>query len=150
MDADSILQHDSLEKIVRPVLEDENVIAVGGSVRPANGIVIKKGHVIKYRLPRNIIARMQSLEYARSFLAARILLDKINANMIIFGAFGLFEKKTVIAVGGYDSSTMGEDMELVVRLHEFSRMNRKPYKIDFAQDAICWSQTPEKLSELGK
>ena len=121
MDADSILQHDSLEKIVRPVLEDENVIA-----------------------------RMQSLEYARSFLAARILLDKINANMIISGAFGLFEKKTVIAVGGYDSSTMGEDMELVVRLHEFSRMNRKPYKIDFAQDAICWSQTPEKLSELGK
>ena len=36
------LQHDSLEKIVRPVLEDENVIAVGGSVRPANGVVIKK------------------------------------------------------------------------------------------------------------
>ena len=70
--------------------------------------------------------------------------------MIISGAFGLFEKKTVIAVGGYDNSTMGEDMELVVRLHEFSRMNRKPYKIDFAQDAICWSQTPEKLSELGK
>ena len=82
---------------------------------------------------------MQSLEYDRSFLAARILLDKINANMIISGAFGLFEKKT-----------MGEDMELVVRLHEFSRMNRKPYKIDFAQDAICWSQTPEKLSELCK
>ena len=93
MDADSILQHDSLEKIVRPVLEDENVIAVGGSVRPANGVVIKKGHVIEYRLPRNIIARMQSLEYDRSFLAARILLDKINANMIISGAFGLFEKK---------------------------------------------------------
>lgn len=39
---DWILQHDSLEKIVRPVLEDENVIAVGGSVRPANGVVIKK------------------------------------------------------------------------------------------------------------
>ena len=57
-------------------------------------------------------------------------------------------KKTVIAVGGYDNSTMGEDMELVVRLHEFSRMNRKPYKIDFTQDAICWSQTPEKLSEF--
>lgn len=120
------------------------------SVRPANGVVIKKGHVIKYRLPRNIIARMQSLEYDRSFLAARILLDKINANMIISGAFGLFEKKAVIAVGGYDNSTMGEDMELVVRLHEFSRMNRKPYKIHFAQDAICWSQTPEKLSELCK
>lgn len=38
MDADSALQYDSLRKIALPLLEDENVIAVGGSVRPANGI----------------------------------------------------------------------------------------------------------------
>ena len=131
MDADSVLQHDSLEKIVRPVLEDENVIAVGGSVRPANGVVIKKGHVIKYRLPRNIIARMQSLEYDRSFLAARILLDKINANMIISGAFGLFEKKTVIAVGGYDNSTMGE--ETVVLLSHKKPDGHINVKVEFGE-----------------
>lgn len=150
MDADSILQYDSLERIVRPVLENDHVVAVGGSVRPANGVVIQKGRVLQYHLPKNLLACMQALEYDRSFLAARILLDKFNGNMIISGAFGLFEKRTVVAVGGYDHNTMGEDMELVVRLHEFCRANRRPYQIKYAADAICWSQAPEKLSDLSK
>ncbi|MDD5832049.1 MAG: glycosyltransferase [Clostridiales bacterium] len=150
MDADSILQHDSLERIVRPVLEDENVVAVGGTVRPANGVLIKDGHVIKYRIPKNILAAMQTLEYDRSFLAARILFDRFNGNLIISGAFGLFKKNTVVAVGGYDRGTMGEDMELVVKLHEYCRANRHPYRIRFASDAVCWSQVPERLKDLGK
>ena len=150
MDADSVLQYDSLERIVRPVLENRDVVAVGGSVRPANGVVIKDGRVVKYRLPKNLLACMQALEYDRSFLAARILLDRFNGNLIISGAFGLFEKRTVIAAGGYDAGTMGEDMELVVRLHEFCRANHRPYQIKYAPDAVCWSQAPEKLSDLSK
>ncbi len=150
MDADSVLQYDSLERIVRPVLENRNVVAVGGSVRPANGVVIENGRVVKYHLPHNLLACMQALEYDRSFLAARILLDRFNGNLIISGAFGLFEKRTVVAAGGYDASTMGEDMELVVRLHEFCRANHRPYAIKYAPDAVCWSQAPEKLSDLSK
>lgn len=150
MDADSVLQYDSLERIVRPVLEHPDVVAVGGSVRPANGVVIQNGRVVKYRLPKNLLACMQALEYDRSFLAARILLDKFNGNLIISGAFGLFEKRTVIAAGGYDPSTMGEDMELVVRLHEFCRANHRPYKIKYAANAVCWSQAPERLRDLSK
>ncbi len=150
MDADSVLQYDSLERIVRPVLEHRDVVAVGGSVRPANGVVIQDGRVVQYRLPKNLLACMQALEYDRSFLAARILLDRFNGNLIISGAFGLFEKRTVIAAGGYDASTMGEDMELVVRLHEFCRANHRPYQIKYAPDAVCWSQAPERLRDLGK
>ncbi len=150
MDADSVLQYDSLERIVRPVLENKNVVAVGGSVRPANGVVIQNGRVVKYGLPKNLLACMQALEYDRSFLAARILLDRFNGNLIISGAFGLFEKRTVVAAGGYDPSTMGEDMELVVRLHEFCRSSHRPYQIKYAADAVCWSQAPERLSDLRK
>lgn len=150
MDADSVLQHDSLERIVRPVLEYKNVVAVGGSVRPSNGAVIQNGRVLRYHLPHKLLACMQALEYDRSFLAARILLDKFNGNMIISGAFGLFEKKTVIAAGGYDPDACGEDMELVVRLHAFCRLNGCPYQIKYAADAICWSQAPETLSDLSK
>lgn len=150
MDADSVLQYDSLERIVRPVLENKNVVAVGGSVRPANGVVIQNGRVVRYGLPKNLLACMQALEYDRSFLAARILLDRFNGNLIISGAFGLFEKRTVVAAGGYDPSTMGEDMELVVRLHEFCRASHRPYQIKYAADAVCWSQAPERLSDLRK
>lgn len=150
MDADSVLQHDSLEKIVRPVLENDNVVAVGGAVRPCNGTQIADGHVVSQRLPKNILACMQALEYDRSFLAARILFDKFNGSIIISGAFGLFKKDVVIAAGGYDCDTMGEDMELVVKLHVYCRKNEIPYLIKYAIDAVCWSQAPETFDDLRK
>ena len=150
IDADSVLQKDSLSKIVKPVLENENVVAVGGAVRPSNSVEIKDGKVINYRLPRNLLACMQVLEYDRSFLASRILFDKFNGSLIISGAFGLFKKDTVVAAGGYDASTMGEDMELVVKLHDYCVSNDVPYLIRYATDAICWSQVPENLGDLCK
>jgi biofilm PGA synthesis N-glycosyltransferase PgaC len=150
MDADSVLQFDSLEKIVRPVLEDPNVVAVGGAMRPCNGAEIENGKVVKYRMPNGLIAAMQVMEYDRSFLASRILFDKFNGNIIISGAFGLFLKSVVIAAGGYDNTTMGEDMELVVKLHVFCRENERPYRIRYATDAVCWTQVPESLTDLCK
>ncbi len=150
IDADSVLQRDSLSKIVKPVLENENVVAVGGAVRPSNSVEIKNGRVVNYRLPSNLLACMQVLEYDRSFLASRILFDKFNGSMIISGAFGLFKKDTVIMAGGYDASTMGEDMELVVKLHDYCISNDLPYLIRYATDAICWSQVPENLADLCK
>lgn len=148
MDADSVLQRDSLEKIVRPVLEDDNVAAVGGAVRPCNDMVIEDGIIKQYHMPHNFLASMQVLEYDRSFLAARILFDKFNGSIIISGAFGLFKKSVVVGAGGYDPSTMGEDMELVMKLHVFCREHHMAYRVRYATDAICWTQAPEKLKDL--
>ena len=150
MDADSVLQYDSLSKIVQPVLEQSNVVAVGGTVRPSNSVELENGRVKKYQLPRNLLACMQVLEYDRSFLASRILFDKFNGALIISGAFGLFKKDIVISAGGYDHTTMGEDMELVVKLHEYCVTNEIPYAIRYATDAICWTQAPERLRDLCK
>lgn len=150
MDADSVLQYDSLKNISEPVLQNRNVVAVGGLVRLSNDVELEQCRVKKYRLPKNIIAAMQVLEYDRSFLASRILFDKFNGSLIISGAFGLFKKDVVIQAGGYDHNTMGEDMELVVKLHEYCRANNMKYKICYATDAICWTQAPEKLGDLKK
>lgn len=150
MDADSVLQYDSLDKIIRPVLEEGDVIAVGGAVRPCNGTEIRNGRVVSYHLPDKVIPCMQVLEYDRSFLAARILFDKFNGSIIISGAFGLFKKNIVVDAGGYDASTMGEDMELVVKLHVFCREHGLPYRIRYATDAVCWTQAPETLGDLCK
>lgn len=150
MDADSVLQYDSLRRIVQPVLADGNVVAVGGIVRISNDVELENGRVKRYRLPRNILAFMQVLEYDRSFLASRILFDRFNGSLIISGAFGLFKKSTVIAVGGYDRKTLGEDMELVVKLHEYCTSNSIPYSIRYASDAICWTQAPERMRDLCK
>lgn len=150
MDADSMLQTDSLEKIVRPVLEEGNIVAVGGAVRPCNGAEIRDGRVISYHLPNKIIPCMQVLEYDRSFLASRILFDKFNGSIIISGAFGLFKKSVVVEAGGYDPTTMGEDMELVVKLHVYCREHNISYRIRYATDAVCWTQVPETLHDLRK
>lgn len=150
MDADSVLQRDSLQKIATPVLENQNVVAVGSMIRISNDSVFEYGQLVQLRLPRKLVAAFQVLEYERSFLASRILLDKFNANLIISGAFGLFRKDAVLNVGGYQVGSMGEDMELIVKLHAYYRANRLPYAIKYAYDAVCWTQAPERLRDLLK
>jgi len=108
MDADSALQKDSLELLVRPILEDENVVACGGFIRLSNAVELRDGVVQRYELPKNMLASMQVLEYDRSFLASRIMLDQYNGNLIISGAFGLFQKELVLACNGYDINTVGD------------------------------------------
>lgn len=148
LDADSILQKDTLEKIIQPVLENDKVIAVGGLVRALQSVEVKDGEIIKYILPTNPIVAMQVMEYERSFLASRIMNDYFNGNLIISGAVGLFKKDMVINVGGYDTETLGEDMELVVKLHTFCRNNKIPYYIKYEPNAICWSQVPNSLKGI--
>lgn len=145
MDADSVLQRDSVKQIVNPVLEDESVAAVGGLVRISNGAVLKNGEVVDYNIPWNPVVGMQILEYDRSFMASRIFLDKFNGNLIISGAFGLFKKDIVIAAGGYDCETVGEDMELVLKIHSFCRTNKISYSVKYAPEAVCWSQCPSDI-----
>lgn len=150
MDADSILEKDALTRIAIPVLENIDVVAVGSMIRISNDSIFKDGELIQMKLPRKIIPALQVLEYERSFLASRILFDKFNANLIISGAFGLFKKEAVLAVGGYQVSSMGEDMELIVKIHSYYRSNKLPYNIKYAYDAICWTQAPERLRDLIK
>lgn len=150
MDADSILQRDSLEKIAVPILENQNVIAVGSMIRISNDSVFQDGELVELRLPKKLTPAFQVLEYERSFLASRILLDKFNANLIISGAFGLFNKEAVVNTGGYHVGCIGEDMELIMKLHSYCRSNKIPYQIKYAFDAVCWTQAPERLRDLMK
>lgn len=148
IDADSILQSDSLSKIAIPVLESQDVVAVGSMIRISNDSIFENGKLLELRLPKKLIPALQVLEYERSFLASRIFLDKFNANLIISGAFGLFEKKAIVNLGGYHIGSMGEDMELIVKLHSYYKSNKLPYKIKYAYEAVCWTQVPERMKDL--
>ncbi|GEN57059.1 glycosyl transferase family 2 [Halolactibacillus alkaliphilus] len=150
LDADSLLQTNALEKIIQPVLADESVVAVGGMVRIAQCVKMIDGHVLDYKMPWNPIIGMQVVEYDRSFLASRILLDQFSGNLIISGAFGLFKKDVVLSAGGYRTNTIGEDMELVMRLHTFMLNNNRPYKVKYHPEAICWSQAPGSVKDVMK
>jgi len=148
VDADSILQRNSLQQVVQPFLRDPRMIATGGTVRAANGCEVKDGHLTHVDLPRNPLARFQVIEYLRAFLFGRLGWSSINALLIISGAFGLFKKAAVIEAGGYRRNTIGEDMELIVRLHRHMREGRRPYRIEFVPDPVCWTEVPEDLRTL--
>jgi cellulose synthase/poly-beta-1,6-N-acetylglucosamine synthase-like glycosyltransferase len=151
MDADSLLEPDALLRAVRPFVEEPTkTVAVGGTIRIANGSRIEAGRVVKIALPTNLLALIQIVEYLRAFLMARLALGKMQVLTVISGAFGLFRRQTAVAVGGYSHGTVGEDMELVIRLHRRLREARIDYRIDFIPEPVCWTEVPEDLRILGR
>lgn len=148
VDADSILQRDSLLRVVQPFLDDERTVAAGGTVRVANGSEVRGGFLVSSGLPGSLLARLQVVEYLRAFLFGRLGWSPLNALLIISGAFGLFDRDRVVAAGGYRTDCVGEDMELVVRLHDYHRQRRIPYRIRYVPDPICWTEVPEDLGTL--
>jgi cellulose synthase/poly-beta-1,6-N-acetylglucosamine synthase-like glycosyltransferase len=148
VDADSILQRDSLEKVVEPFLRDPTVVATGGTVRVANGCRVSGGFLTKVGLPNNLWARFQVVEYLRAFLFGRLGWSAMNGVLIVSGAFGVFRKDAVVMAGGYRPDTIGEDMELVVRMHRLLRERGQPYRIEFVPDPVCWTEAPEDYKTL--
>jgi cellulose synthase/poly-beta-1,6-N-acetylglucosamine synthase-like glycosyltransferase len=148
VDADSILQPDSLRRIVRPMVLDAHVVACGGTVRVANGCKLRRGIVESVGLPRRLISLLQITEYLRAFLFGRLGWAPLNALLIVSGAFGLFRKEAVVSAGGYRTDCVGEDMELIVRLHRLLVAQRKRYRIEFVPDPVCWTEAPESWRVL--
>jgi cellulose synthase/poly-beta-1,6-N-acetylglucosamine synthase-like glycosyltransferase len=151
VDADSVLERDALLRIMVPILADpKRVVAVGGIIRVLNGSEIKAGTLQRVRLPRKSIEVIQVIEYLRAFLIGREAWAQGNMLTIISGAFGLFRTDLVRAVGGYRSRAIGEDFELVVRLHRHLLEKGADYEIRFVPDPMCWTEAPSDLRSLGR
>ena len=151
VDADSVLERDALLRIMVPVLADpKRVVAVGGIIRVLNGSEIAKGTLRRARLPRKSIEIIQVIEYLRAFLIGREAWSQGNMLMIISGAFGVFRTDLVRAVGGYRPNTIGEDFDLVARLHKHLLEKRAEYRVHFVPDPMCWTEVPSDLKSLSR
>jgi len=149
VDADSLLDHDSLLQVMRPFIEEpEEMVAVGGRICIVNGCTVKAGQVVDVALPARPLPLLQSIEYIRAFLIARLAWSRLGAMLIISGAFGLFRRSAAVQVGGYSHDTVGEDMEIVVKLHRHFRERNQPYQMRYVADSVCWTQAPETLAVL--
>lgn len=148
VDADSLIDDQALAKIIEPFARDWRVIAAGGTIRVANDCEIRGGQVTKVRLAKKIIVRMQVLEYLRAFLFGRVGWAALDSLLIISGAFGVFKRKYLINAGGYSTATVGEDMELVLKLNRKMKKSEREYKVVFFPDPVCWTQVPEDFETL--
>ncbi len=149
LDADSILERDALLKVMKPIVEsDEEVVATCGSIFLVNGCTIEGGEIVEIRTPKQRIVLMQMIEYFRAFLFGRLGLSRFNILLIVSGAFGLFQKNIVVQAGGYKEGLVGEDMELVVRLHRYMKENKLDKRIEYVPAPVCWTQAPESMEVL--
>lgn len=151
MDADSIISPDALLKMVKPFLQSqERVIATGSIVRIANSCTIEDGSLVDVQLPTSLLARFQALEYIRVFLLSRLGWSRLNGLLIISGAFGLFDREIAMKAGGYYTKTVGEDMELTIRMRRYMHDHDLPYKVVYIPDPLCWTEAPTSLSQLSR
>lgn len=149
IDGDSILEQDALLKAMKPVLAaDGKIIAVGGSIRVANGTTIARSKIEVIDLSSKPLVIMQIVEYFRAFLIGRLGFSRFNQLLIISGAFGVFRKDKVIHIGGYQEGTVGEDMELIVRLQRMIREEKLADQIEYIPDPVCWTEAPESFNDL--
>ncbi|HEX8576918.1 MAG TPA: glycosyltransferase [Flavobacterium sp.] len=152
IDVDCILDKDSLLKLAKPFLESygKRVIATGGVVRIANQCIIKNGRLIEVNIPDKMLPRIQVLEYLRAFLLGRMAWGRLDGLLLISGAFGAFDKEIALLAGGYSTETVGEDMELVVRMRRYMLENKIPYTISYIPDPLCWTEAPEEFKIFKK
>ncbi|OIQ30048.1 MAG: glycosyl transferase family 2 [Bacteroidetes bacterium MedPE-SWsnd-G2] len=150
IDVDCLLLENALQKMIKPFLEDTDgkVIAAGGVIRIANACKIKQGKLIDVNLPKNLLVQAQILEYIRAFLLGRMAWSRLNGLLVISGAFGIFDKETAIAVGGYDTNTVGEDMEIIVRMRRYMEEQNKKYKVSYIPDPLCWTEAPDNYKSF--
>ncbi len=152
IDVDSIIASDALLKLAKPFLEeqDKRIIATGGVIRVANSCEIEGGQLIKVGVPTALLPKFQVLEYTRAFLMSRMAWSKLNGLLIVSGALGLFDKEIAIKCGGYYAKSVGEDMELVVRMRKYMANKGIKHKVDYVPDPLCWTEVPSTLKMFGR
>ncbi|MCK5067980.1 MAG: glycosyltransferase family 2 protein [Bacteroidales bacterium] len=152
IDADSIMEPDALLKLVKPFMEakEKRVIGAGGVIRIANSCEISGGHIKKVNLPKQFLPRAQVMEYTRAFLMGRMAWSELDGLLLISGALGMFDREIVIQSGGYSTNTVGEDMELVVRIRRYMADNKLDYDVVYIPDPLCWTEVPSNWKILAR
>ncbi len=166
IDADSIIDEDALLHAFRMALDNRNIVAIGGQIAVVNGCDVRDGKIRSKKVPKDRLAIFQMLEYIRAFTLGRAGLARLDALLIISGAFGIFRKDFVVKVGGYltqrltskiayeytapNAETVCEDMEIIVRMHRYIKEKGLTNKIAFAPHPLCWTEVPESIVSLWK
>ena len=149
IDADSLLDPDALLVVSKPFADDPvRMVATGGMVRVANDCPVIAGRVTEVRMPASWLARIQVVEYLRAFLLSREGWSRMGALILISGAFGVFRRDMLVEVGGLQHGSLGEDFELVMRLHKRLRDQGRDYRVEFVAEPICWTEVPISVKVL--
>jgi cellulose synthase/poly-beta-1,6-N-acetylglucosamine synthase-like glycosyltransferase len=150
IDADTLIEPEGLERLIRPFLTGEDIVAAGGTIRPVNGCTVQRGRVVSVRAPTRALAGIQVVEYVRAFLFGRVGWNRLGGNLIISGAFGMFRRSSLVAKGGYERKCICEDMEAVVGVRRWGYEHAIPQRVVYIPDPVGWTEVPESTRVLGR
>ena len=152
IDVDTIIDPHVIQYLIKPFFDysDRKVIAVGGAIRVANSCKFHRGHLQEVNIPRNLLARFQVLEYTRSFLLSRLGWNRLNGLILVSGALGMFDREVVAACGGYNTYTVGEDMDLVIRMRRYMYERKEKHRVVLIPTPLSWTEVPEKTKVFGR
>jgi cellulose synthase/poly-beta-1,6-N-acetylglucosamine synthase-like glycosyltransferase len=142
VDADTVIVKDAITKTLTYLREDSD--ACSCFVGVLNGNEVRDGVVVKHEVPKHFLARLQWLEYVRSFILWRVAHDKRNATVVMPGAYTFMKRSVAIEAGGYKHGYLSEDMEITLAAVE------KGKKIQFIPEFLAWTEVPENYSSLSK
>ena len=143
MDADELVAPDAVMRCMTEIAHTAgNVIAAGVTLLPTNECEIVGSRVVTANVARNPWVGMQTVEYFGAFLLSRPGMSTLGALPIVSGGFGLFRRDALVRVGGYRHPSLGEDLDMAVRLHRAYREAGEDYRIIQVPDAICWTEFP--------
>ncbi|MEO5974743.1 MAG: glycosyltransferase [Ilumatobacteraceae bacterium] len=149
VDADSILDPSALIVVTKPFADDPiRVVATGGVIRAANGCKVVAGRIVEVNLDKHWIVRIQAVEYLRAFLFGRAGWSGFGALILISGAFAVFRRDILVEVGGLDPDSIGEDFEIVMRIHRFMIDNHRDYRVQFVAEPVSWTEVPVSAKVL--
>jgi cellulose synthase/poly-beta-1,6-N-acetylglucosamine synthase-like glycosyltransferase len=150
VDADTLIEPDALVRLGRPFLLGQRVAAVGGTIRVVNGSTVTNGRVTDARVDGRWLTGIQTVEYLRAYLFGRLGWNRLGGNIVISGAFGMFRREYMLAINGYQTNNITEDMDLVVRLHRYLCENNLPGELPFIPDPVAWTEVPASAKVLGR
>ena len=148
IDADSILESNSLVHLASIFERDSEIVGIGTPIGVVNDSIVGADGVVGATFPKSFWAKIQVLEYLRSFLLGRMAMQKFKGLMIVSGAFGVYQKWIIDAVGGYEKGSMAEDMDIDCKVWRFISDNNLKFKLKYIPEVFCWSQVPDDFGTL--
>lgn len=143
MDADEFMERDTIARcMVEVVVDPDRIAAVGGTLLPANDIVIDGPNIMERHAPSNYWVGCQLIEYLTAFLVARPGLARIGAMPIVSGGFGLYRRDAIVGAGGYQHGHLGEDMDMCLRVQRHLADRGEPCSVVQVPESLCWTEFP--------
>ena len=148
-DADSIFEPGALLAAMTAIGFDARAhVGVGGMVRVRNGMTVRDGRLVERRLPRSLLGMFQVVEYMGAMTGSRAGWNAVNGVPVLSGAFSIWRRDVILALGGMSRDTTHEDIEFTLRAHEHFRRTGEPYRITTLADVVVWTEAPHRWGDL--